>query len=62
MKMDGNHLNIKYHSERKGGFEEVASYFEKIATTCTETVSFESCLLRNLTKYIECVFMLVDLK
>jgi hypothetical protein len=26
------------------GFEEVASYFVKIATTCTETVSFKSSL------------------
>ncbi len=25
------------------GIEKVASYFEKIATTCTEAVSFDSC-------------------
>jgi hypothetical protein len=26
------------------GFEKVASYFEKVATACTETVRFESLL------------------
>jgi len=30
-----------------GGFEKVASYFVKIATTCTEHVMFESSRLRS---------------
>jgi hypothetical protein len=30
-----------------GGFEKVASYFVKIATTCTEHVMFESSRLRQ---------------
>jgi hypothetical protein len=44
--MDGNHP-IELSFREKGGFEKVASYFGKIATTCTETVSFESLPLRN---------------
>jgi hypothetical protein len=32
------------------GFEKVASYFEKIATTCTELVEFESSRLREYKK------------